>query len=340
VQVAQVDYLRRSPHWHAEQVFFVPGYGTLIAYSYSAKKLTEESKWFGIKFPVSSMDAPLAIRGETGVGIVHYSSVYAPEWDSDGPLQWLPAAKVGLRLKLLAASARPVIFHARGTSGPARKDANRTLIVSNNQKKTAYFLSGGSDEIWVKLDLQRGFNDIDFAVGEENDARLLPEADRRSLMLMMSSPTLICPGPDGKLPERSVEGYSVIEGMGPAEGPFPKWGLDIIHWARGPQTRLCIDGGRGSSVRLSFSCKTDFPGQALKVLLDGIPVTTEDLLIGQDFSDLEVPLELAPGKHEVTFRYLVSPPSPAGLTVLFRRLQVIHFSDSLTTNPTKNEANE
>jgi hypothetical protein len=322
IQLAQIRYLRQSPHWRGEQVFLVPGYGTLIAYSYSPQPLSEREKWSGIKFASQGPDNPLAIQGAPGVGVLHYCSTYAPERGEEVPLQWLPGGEVGLSLRLLSDAARPVIFHARATAGPASKNSDRTLIIKDEEKTSTCVLTGGSDEIWAKINLRAGFNEIKFTVVNPEDGTPPPVGDKRSMMLLLAAPTLICPGPDGKLPERSFEGFEAVEGIGPAEGPFPKWNLDIIHWGKGAQSRLKVRS-HGGPVRLFLDCKTDLAGQAMEVLLDGASVTASPLPLGVEFTRFDVPLEIPAGEHEVTIRYLVPAPTPNGLTVLYRKIRFV-----------------
>lgn len=118
-------------------------------------------------------------------------------------------------------------------------------------------------------------------------------------------------------------GYRPVEGFGPREGPYPQWGLPVVHWGTGVLTRLQVTSPSGGLVRLALSGRADVPGQAVTVLLDGKAVFESPVPAGGVFTELEVPLVLSPGSHEVALRYAATGTGARSRAVLYRRLQIV-----------------
>ena len=187
--VAMSSYLLNSSHWRVVHKLDAP-YGCLYVYQYSAQPLTEVERWQGVESYHALADIPLTLAVAPSVRMYTYTSRYQPEEVNGIYYQWLPSGKGGLHLTLFSDKARTVIFRAHAVPGPDRKDALRTLVVSDAGQETALRVDSEQD-IQVQFDLQPGLNQVDLYVQEPADNKAHNRADTRELMLLLGSPHLV-----------------------------------------------------------------------------------------------------------------------------------------------------
>jgi hypothetical protein len=192
---AQMDHLQKSPHWRAVASVFSIRFGTVVVYEHSPRPLTAMEKWQGAGFAPNDSYYPLIVNGGSGVRVLDYSGYYPAEHFLGEWVRWLPAGKVGAELALYSDAPRTIVFEASAKAGPVRKDTTRTLVVSNGQE-TSRATIHGEGTVQVRLNLHAGLNRFDLAVEEPADNPPPVLADPRCMMLLLSSASLRCPGPD------------------------------------------------------------------------------------------------------------------------------------------------
>jgi hypothetical protein len=162
----------------------------------------------------------------------------------------------------------------------------------------------------------------------QTDDEQLTAAALQTVRAMSAFVELRCvPAPDGGVyhvfKNAAFAGWRPLEGIDPPEGPFPQWDLPVVHWATGPRTRLAVAGADGGAARLGLTCRTDHPGQSLSISLDGVRVGDLPLPVSGAFTELDVPMALPKGEHELTIDYAVAVDRPPTGSVLYKRLQVL-----------------
>jgi hypothetical protein len=120
------------------------------------------------------------------------------------------------------------------------------------------------------------------------------------------------------------DGFSVLEGLGSPEGPYPQWDLPSVCWGYGTETVLIVPSGPGAQSVLSLACRTDLPDQVLGIWSNGTRLLEHRLAADARFAELDVPLPRgAGGEQEVRICYAAQDssawPHPA---VLYSRLRV------------------
>jgi hypothetical protein len=114
-------------------------------------------------------------------------------------------------------------------------------------------------------------------------------------------------------------GFTPRAGLGPPEGPFPKWNLPVVRWMFAPEATLNLEpapGARAAWVRV----RRYQPGQTLTALVDGREVFRSDL--PDTVNDLIIPLP--EGARALTLQCeqlgLTGPPNS---TLLLEALAVL-----------------
>src|SRR5262245_905198 len=107
-------------------------------------------------------------------------------------------------------------------------------------------------------------------------------------------------------------GWKSCAGLGPVEGPFPKWGLPRVRWGFGRQTQLRFDSDGEAPMHLVISCRAGAPDQVLSVFVDGQRIHQQRLPPATAFTPLDLSLPpMPPGEHELTLRYAASETATA-----------------------------
>jgi hypothetical protein len=123
-----------------------------------------------------------------------------------------------------------------------------------------------------------------------------------------------------------LSGFTVREGLGGREGPFPPAFLPPFHWGYAPQTRLEVMATAAGPVQLAAEVLTYSANQAITVEVNGTVVHQLALPRINQKEALQVSLPLSAGRNEVTLRYathLASPHDPRKLAVIFLSLRVL-----------------
>jgi hypothetical protein len=201
-------------------------------------------------------------------------------------------------------------------------------------------LNFAHEGIWVTLDdIRRQFDAADYVVAAEpgNDeveasfpsTKLLGE----SLALVRSNPAFellrAFPAPGGTqyFVFRRAGGFGGLreaDGLWVEEGPYPQWGLPVVRWGLGPRTRLTVEAPRQGRYRLTAKAQSQLPRQQMVVRVDGVEVGRFDFTETGRFYDLQFPLDLGPGRHEIELAYSDWSKNPVRPeAVLYQGLRVV-----------------
>lgn len=122
----------------------------------------------------------------------------------------------------------------------------------------------------------------------------------------------------------AFEGWLPVSGIQAPEGPYPRGGLPVVRWARGPASRLVPRDPRGGRYRLELCGMTPFANQKLVVKVDGKEVTEFDLPAGA-WPEKTISLDLPPGRPEIELSYpaWTAPAQGEPVAVLFRQLRLV-----------------
>jgi hypothetical protein len=126
-------------------------------------------------------------------------------------------------------------------------------------------------------------------------------------------------------------GWTLVEGLGHAEGPYPKMGLPSVRWGLGARTVLRVNGV-GRDLEVVMTCRGNgMPGQGVEVWLGDRLVMTHQFGPGNAFETIRVPLGVVRGRREVRIRYLIEPlrttSDGRALAVLYSSLVVTRKSE-------------
>ncbi len=123
----------------------------------------------------------------------------------------------------------------------------------------------------------------------------------------------------------SFDGYEVVEGLSPFEGPFPGAFLPPFRWGTAPQTVLRVTSERVRSARLEIDALTYWENQSVTVELNGAAVRRFDFPRVNQRERTAVVLELTAGDNLVALRYAqhhASAADPRKLAVIFLALRI------------------
>jgi hypothetical protein len=84
-----------------------------------------------------------------------------------------------------------------------------------------------------------------------------------------------------------------ISGFLPIEGPYPKWDLPLVRWARGSSARAQMKTSWSGTGRLMMRARSPLAGQSINVLLNGQAIRTCDLAEPNVFADCSLPATIS-----------------------------------------------
>ncbi len=185
---------------------------------------------------------------------------------------------------------------------------------------------------------QGQFDLSDFVIAAEPDspdaAPIYPSTEIQAQTLAMLRArgdyklVATCPGLANKMyfvyqKAPPFQGWGLMEGLGPVEGPYPQWQLPVVRWGVGRSTLLTTHAATTGTQRLCISCDSQLPDQRMTIKLDGRTIVTESFPRPNVFLDFEYPLQLTEGDHRIDLEYARSSETDAGRAVLFQRLSLI-----------------
>jgi hypothetical protein len=122
-------------------------------------------------------------------------------------------------------------------------------------------------------------------------------------------------------------GWNATGNLAPAEGPFPQTGLPIIRWGLYPTITLQISATAPGVYRLIADASAPVSGQRMIVSLDGREVGQHAFGPAGVFEQMDIPLDLSAGEHEIALGLSTFKPPDATddrkLGLLFKRLQIV-----------------
>lgn len=125
---------------------------------------------------------------------------------------------------------------------------------------------------------------------------------------------------DAELP--AFHGFTVLEGLANAEGPFPDAALPRVRWGLGERTRLSVQG-RAGPMLLRLECRRNTsPDQAMTVRINGKELARHVFTAPRVFESIEVEFQATEGANEIILEY-ASVEGDRWLAVLFRKIQVV-----------------
>jgi hypothetical protein len=119
-------------------------------------------------------------------------------------------------------------------------------------------------------------------------------------------------------------GWELTTGLAPFEGPYPQWGLPIVRWALGRETKLAFSSDTQQSCRMLLDCRSHHADQCISITVNG--KLLQQVSIGSkggEFHRLELQIPAKPGMNEVLLGFTHcddNPQRPAA--TLFRRLSI------------------
>ena len=124
------------------------------------------------------------------------------------------------------------------------------------------------------------------------------------------------------LPSGSFSGWMQASGLGDVEGPYPDWGLPVVRWGLGQQTRLVFQG-TGSRMQLLADGRPGVPAQVLVVLVNGREIARHAYSRQGGFETLALDFDTKPGPNEIVLRYgAAETAGERALAVLFKTLRI------------------
>ena len=129
-------------------------------------------------------------------------------------------------------------------------------------------------------------------------------------------------------------GFDAVEGLQPAEGPYPQWNLPVVRWGKWPRSVLSIQSTDGRPVSLVLRCRAGMADQMMRVRFEGTEVAAQRLSSVKDFIEVVVPLAVKPGGNIVEIEYDPSPlGTPSVRAVMFREIVVQPAEPAPATRP-------
>lgn len=124
-------------------------------------------------------------------------------------------------------------------------------------------------------------------------------------------------------------GWTLVEGLGNPEGPYPQWNLPQVRWGLGDRTVLTIKGV-GRELELITTCRSNgSPRQGIVVRVNGRRVQEHIFANAREFETIRVPLGAVTGEARLTLQYtaLEPPRSPSGrpTSVLYKSIVVVPY---------------
>ncbi|HEX4055033.1 MAG TPA: glycosyltransferase family 39 protein [Tepidisphaeraceae bacterium] len=128
----------------------------------------------------------------------------------------------------------------------------------------------------------------------------------------------------------AFNGWSPIDGISSAMGPYPQWNLPRVRWGIYPATHLRVQTLQAGQYRLVLNMRrNDDIKQTITIDLNGRTLTTHRFTDAFKFEPFSLNLTLNTGVNEIGFRY-ASGDTDSSLrrAVLFSTLQVIPVPNS------------
>ena len=126
--------------------------------------------------------------------------------------------------------------------------------------------------------------------------------------------------------EDRFRGWRLIDGLGDAEGPYPRLELPSVRWGLGTETRIRVRGV-GRAREMMMTCRGNGSmGQGLEVWMGEEILASHEFASARDFETIRVPLGVVRGERDIVIRYLgtpvVSPRDGRPLSVMYSSLVV------------------
>lgn len=121
------------------------------------------------------------------------------------------------------------------------------------------------------------------------------------------------------------DGFDAVEGLSAPEGPLPERLVPLVRWGLPPRTTVEFSLGAGERARLEVVLQSDYPDQAMTIVLDDRPLTHIALRRPAEPIPLVLDLPATAGGHRLVFDYARSYPQPGSdrmIALLFRALRI------------------
>jgi len=178
----------------------------------------------------------------------------------------------------------------------------------------------------IPLQTREGENTLVFEYKHQQDDRRLAVCFERIIIVPEGDEQFIPKALlDWHAMEFSFTGWEKASGLGPAEGPYPDWGLPVVRWGLWPQTQLEFDAD-GKPLALEIACGTHYlPWQEITILLNGEEVGRYRLGKPGEFMDIRLAVAPRIGRNSLVIEYearnQADPKRP--LALLFKRLRIV-----------------
>lgn len=102
-------------------------------------------------------------------------------------------------------------------------------------------------------------------------------------------------------------GWTLVEGLGDAEGPYPKLELPSVRWGIGAETRVLVES-IGRERQLVMTCRGNgSQGQGVEIWLGARLLSTHLFKDGKTFQTIRVSLGMVREQQELRIKYLGKP---------------------------------
>jgi hypothetical protein len=98
-------------------------------------------------------------------------------------------------------------------------------------------------------------------------------------------------------------GVDAVSGLGPIEGPYPRWGLDKVKWGNGPRSVTHLSAPADGEYKLMTEGRAAVAGARMTLSIDGHPAGSHVFETNSRFEREEFMFHLAPGSHELELDY-------------------------------------
>jgi hypothetical protein len=130
-------------------------------------------------------------------------------------------------------------------------------------------------------------------------------------------------------------GWNVMAGIGPVEGPFPRWQLHEVVWGYGPKTVAIVTASASGQYHLVASGKAAVDNTQLTVRIDGNEVGKHNFPSNR-FEAFDLPVELTAGPHTIELDYsnwVKDGPRP--MAMLFQTMKLLPPAPAAASQPAK-----
>ncbi len=123
----------------------------------------------------------------------------------------------------------------------------------------------------------------------------------------------------------AFDGFTIVEGLGPNEGPVPEAYLPNFHWGQAPATQLRIESERARTARLTIEALTYSDRQKVTIELNGARLHEHAFGRVNQRERIACPLPLQAGENHLVLRYAESMQTsydPRKLAVIYLALRI------------------